>query len=110
MFPLAGDDFPTTADELSAAIEGALGEVMSLPKKGGGVSVEGGAKFPHLKHVRIDLGGARISATEPPPKPLGVGKRKPGITVDRLEVEGHPILYEQAKLDFDFHATGLRLD
>ena len=110
MFPLAGDEFPTSAEELSAAIEGAIGDVFSLPKKGAGVTVEGGAKFPHLKHVRIDLGGARISATEPPPKPIGVGKRKPGITVDRLEVEGHPIHYEQAKLDFDFHATGLRLD
>jgi hypothetical protein len=110
MFPLAGDEFPTTAAELAAAIEGAIGEVFALPKKGAGVTVEGGARFPHLKHVRVDLSGARLSATEPPPKPLGVGKRKPGITVDRLEVQGHPIHYEQAKLDFDFHATNLRLD
>ena len=110
MFPLAGDDFPTTADELAAAIEGAIGDVFTLPKKGAGVTVEGGAKFPHLKHVRIDLGGARVNLTSPPPKPVGVGKRKPGVTVDRLEVEGHPIHYEQAKLDFDFHATNLRLD
>ena len=110
MFPLAGKDFPASAEELSSAIEGAIGEVFALPKKGAGVTVEGGAKFPHLKHVRIDLSGARLSTTEPPPKPEGVGKRKPGVTVDRLEVEGHPIHYEQAKLDFDFHATGLQLD
>lgn len=110
MFPLAGKDFPTSAEELSTAIEDAIREVFTLPKKAG-VTVGGGAKWPHVKHVRIDLDGAKLNRPdEPPPKPVGVGKRKPGITVDRLEISGHPIQYEQTKLDLDFHATGLTFD
>ena len=35
MFPLAGKDFPTTSDELAAAIQDKLEEVFTLPKKGG---------------------------------------------------------------------------
>jgi hypothetical protein len=109
MFPLAGDDFPTTAEDLGTAIEDAIRDVFSLPKSAG-VTVTGGAKFPDIKQVSIDLSGAKLSATEPPPKPIGVGKRNPGPTVGRLEVTGHPILYEQTKLDLDLHATGLRFD
>jgi hypothetical protein len=108
MFPLSGKKFPTSADELSASIEDAIRDVFSLPKTAG-VSVTGG-KFPDLKQVVIDLSGAKLSATEPPPKPVGVGKRKPGPTVETLEITGHPILYEQTKLDLDLHATGLRFD
>ena len=109
MFPLAGKDFPTTAEELSTAIDEALGEVFSL-KKGSGVSVQGGEKFPHIKQVQINLDGARVSAKEPPPKPLGVGKRKPGITVDRLEISGHPINYEQTKLELEVNANEVSFD
>src|SRR5687767_13379210 len=108
MFPLAGDSFPTSSDELGTAIEDAIRDVFSLPKKAG-VTIKGG-KFPDLKHVVIDLSGAKLSATEPPPKPIGVGKREPGPTVEKLEITGHPILYEQTKLDLDLQATGLRFD
>jgi hypothetical protein len=109
MFPLAGSEFPTAANDLASAIEEALGEVFKL-KKGTGAAVEGGEKFPHVKHVRIDLDGARVDASEPPPKPIGVGKRKRGITVDRLEISGHPIHYEKAKLDLELDAKGLSFD
>jgi hypothetical protein len=108
MFPLAGENFPESADELSASIEDAIREVFALPKKAG-VTIKGG-EFPDLKQVVIDLSGAKLSAAEPPPKPVGVGKRKPGPTVEKLEITGHPILYEQTKLDLDLHATGLRFD
>ena len=63
---LSRKDFPTTAEELAAAIEEALGDVFKL-KKGSGVSIEGGADFPDIKRVQIDLDGAQVSATEPPP-------------------------------------------
>ena len=109
MFPLAGKDFPTTADDLATAIRDALETVFTLPKKTAGVSVDGG-KFPDLKSVTLDLDGAAVSATKPPPKPVGVGKRKPGVTVDKLEISGHPIKYEKAKLDLDVSAKGLTFD
>ena len=81
MFPLAGKDFPTSSEELSNAIQDAISELFKL-KKGSGVTVDGGEQFPHVKQIKIDLDGAKVSATEAPPKPLGVGKRKPGIAVD----------------------------
>jgi hypothetical protein len=111
MFPLAGDELPTSAEELATAIEDAIREVFTLPKKAGVTVEAGGAKFPHLKQVTINLDGAKlITPDEPPPKPIGVGKRKRGITVDRLEVSGHPIQYEGTKLELDIEATGLAFD
>jgi hypothetical protein len=108
MFPLAGEDFPTDPEELSTAIEEAIRDVFSLPKTGG-VTIKGDT-LGDLKQVTIDLSGAKLTATEPPPKPVGVGKRKPGPNVGRLEILGHPILYEQTKLDLDLSASGLRFD
>jgi len=110
MFPLAGKKFPTSADELAAALNDALGEVFSLPKKTSGVSVDGGGKFPAIKSVDIDLDGATVSADKPPPKPIGTGKREPGPRVDKLELSGQPIRYEQAKLNLKLSAQGLKFD
>lgn len=108
MFPLAGKEFPTSNEELASAIETALGEVMSLPSKGG-VDISGG-KFPSIKTVKINLDGAKVNATEPPPKPVAVGKRKPGVKVDKLEVSAQPIQYEQAKLNLKMSGSGLSFD
>src|SRR5688500_3140878 len=108
MFPLAGREFPGNAEELESALTDALAEVFTLKKKGV-VSIDGG-DFPDLDSVSVNLDGAQVSATEPPPKPIGVGKRKPGLTVGELEVSGHPIRYEQTKLDLDLTATGLTFD
>jgi len=111
MFPLAGDKLPTSAEELSTAIEDAIREVFTLPKKAGVTVDAGGAKFPHVKSVVINLDDAKlITPDEPPPKPIGVGKRKRGITVDRLEISGHPIQYEGTKLNLDLNASGLAFD
>jgi hypothetical protein len=109
MFPLAGKEFPTTSDELDEALAGALAEVFTLPKKNTGVSVTGG-EFPDVGKVAINLDGASVTANEPPPPPVGVGKRKPGITVDKLQLTGHPIRYEQTKLDLELSASGLEFE
>ena len=109
MFPLAGKKFPTSAAELAAALNDALADVFSLPKKTSGVSVDGG-KYPAIKSVDIDLDGATVSADKPPPKPVGTGKREPGPRVDKLELSGQPIRYEQAKLNLMLSAQGLMFD
>src|SRR4030095_10429199 len=41
VFPLAGKDFPESADELAEAIHGALGQVLELPKNNVAVTAEG---------------------------------------------------------------------
>lgn len=109
MFPLAGKGFPKTAAELVEAINGALGQVLTLAKKGNGATAEGGA-YPSIKKLKINLNDAAVSAAEPPPKPEAKGKRERGIEVDQLEVVGKPIKYEQNKLDLELKASGVRFD
>ena len=108
MFPLAGKNFPENSDELAEAIRGALGQVLELPKSHGAVTAEG--KFPSIRMLRINLNGASVSATEPPPKPRPTGKREPGVAVEQLEVTGKPIQYEKNKLDLELRASGVKFD
>src|SRR4051794_5164611 len=107
MFPLAGKDFPTTTDELVTAIQDALAEVFTIPKKAG-VSAEG--THPAIKRLTVDLSGASVRATKPPPKPQPTGKREPGPTVQKLEVRGEPVEYEKSKANFEVTAKSVKLD
>jgi hypothetical protein len=109
MFPLAGTDFPTTSDELASAVQSALATVFTLPGNRNAVSVDGGT-FPDVTTLRLELDDASVSAAKPPPRPIGVGQRSPGITVERLEISGRPIRYQNASLELDVTASGLTLD
>src|SRR5437868_7106970 len=109
MFPLAGKQFPESADDLAEAINTALSDVFTLKGKNAGASLEGG-KFPNIKTVTIDLDDATVSATKPPPKPLGTGKREPGPKVDKLDLSAAPIHYEKAKLNLKLSASKLQFD
>src|SRR5687768_14178575 len=109
MFPLAGKQFPSSGDELATSIHDALADVLSLPNKKSGVNISGGT-FPQLKTVKINLDGAAVSASEPPPKPEPAGKRQRGVTVERLEVTAQPIRYEKTKLNLKIAGSGLAFD
>jgi hypothetical protein len=100
VFPLAGKSFPQDADELQTSIRSALEEVLTFPKKGTPLEVDA-PKYPKVKRLNVDLSGAKVSVKEPPPQPKPSGKREPGIDVDQLEVQGHPIQYENSKINFD---------
>jgi hypothetical protein len=108
MFPLAGKSFPKSDRELTDAIRGALLDVFSLPKDADAVTAAGG--FPDLKKLTIDLDGARVTATDPPPKPAPAGKRTSGLTVAQLEVSGRPIHYGNGKVDVYLKAKGVEFD
>ena len=109
MFPLAGKAFPRNADELTVAIHDALTEVLSLPKKLTPVIVDA-PKYPAVKRLKVELNGATVSATEPPPKPKPAGKRQPGLHVDELEIIGRPIRYEASKLNLQLKAKAVSFD
>jgi len=109
MLPLSGKKLPSSADELQESLNESLTQVFSLPNDDAGVSIDGG-KFPSIKTVKIDLDGATVVANKPPPKAIGVGKREPGVRVDKLELSGQPIQYEQAKLNLKLSAAGLKFD
>jgi hypothetical protein len=109
MFPLAGKKFPASTDELTEAINDALSTVFKF-NGNSGVSAEGG-KFPSIKTVSIDLDGATVNASKPPPKPIGTGKhRETGPKVEKLDLSAQPIHYEKAKLNLKVNATGLKFD
>jgi hypothetical protein len=110
MFPLSGKKFPTSAEELDEAITTALTGVFEVDGDEADIVVIEGGKFPSLKTVTIDLDNATVSASKPPPKPIGTGKRQPGPTVDKLELTASPIRYEQAKLNLKVTASGLQFD
>lgn len=109
MFPLAGKDFPTSADQLCTAIQNALAEVFSLAKKGSAITVRGG-QWPHLKQVKVDLSGAQIKTLEPPPPPKPKGERQPGVTVGWLDITGDPIRYEKSELGLSLEAREVAFD
>jgi hypothetical protein len=73
------------------------------------VELEGG-KYPAIKAVNIVLDDATVSASKPPPKPIGTGKRQPGPRVEKLNLSAQPIHYEQAKLNLKLSASALRFD
>lgn len=100
MFPLAGKAFPQDARELEQSIRSALEEVLTFPKTGTPVELDA-PQYPKVKRLKVDLSGAKVSAKEPPPQPKPTGKREPGIDVDQLEVQGHPIQYENSKVSLE---------
>src|SRR3954468_12675800 len=109
MFPLAGSEFPTSGETLAKSIRDALADVFTLPKGDATVRAEGGT-YPAIDRLRIDLDGATVRTKTPPRKPKATAGRQPGVTVGRLDVQGHPIRYEQSAVDLDLTAADVRLD
>lgn len=108
MFPLAGTQIPSSADELSRAIRTALQDVFTRPAGGQAVTISGA--LPSLEQLRINLDGAMVTATKPPSKPEPASQRERGITVERLEVSGRPIRFEGNQAEFGMRARGVQLD
>src|SRR5436190_22975153 len=109
MFPLAGKAFPTSAEQLARGIHDALADVFTLPKQDRTVTASGGS-FPAIQLLKVDLDGATVRATELPPKPKPTGGRERGVTVDRFEVTGRPIRYQQSQVNLGVTADGVALD
>jgi hypothetical protein len=111
MFPLAGKDFPTSSEPLAESITAALSGVFLFKgDKRDVVIIEGGESFPSLNGITINLDGATVRASKPPPKPVGTGNRQPGPRVEQFQLSAAPIQYEQARLNLKLTAAGLLLD
>lgn len=108
MFPLSGTTFPASIDELKAAIRGGLSEVLKLRDPSSAIQIQGA--WPALESMTIDLNDATLQMTQPPPKPKPKDDRQKGITVQQLEVLGHPIRYGRSAADLAVSATGVALD
>ena len=109
MFPLSGREFPQSGSELALAIEKALGEVMVLAAGRPAVTVAGEG-FPTVASIDVNLDGASIRTGALPPRPVGVGDRRTGISVGQAKLSGHPIRHQQARLELDMSGRGLVFD
>ena len=108
MFPLPGNAFPQSASELAAAMRNFLADVFILANKDP-VAIDE-AQWPRLGRVKIDLDDATLKTLQPPPNPGAPASRQSGIAVERLEVTGHPIRYQQSNLNFDLTASDAAFD
>ncbi len=102
MFGLSGTDFPATREQLAAAIEGGLKQVLTIPSSAKSVVVEG--VWPNLNLIRVDLNGAQVSVDRPPPDFRWVGDRRPAFAVRRLEIVGKPLRVGSAAIQIDLWA------
>jgi hypothetical protein len=109
MFPLAGAEYPRTSEELAAALQEGLGEVLKFPAGHIAVVTEGGV-YPAIEKVKVDLSGASVAAAAPPPPPKPRGEREAGPTVGELAVVGKPILYQGRPIEFELNARGAKFD
>lgn len=108
MFGLSGTDFPGTREQLAAAIEGGLRQVLTFPSSAKVVTVEGA--WPNLDLLHVDLNGAQISVDRPPPDFRWVGDRRPAFCVRRLEIAGKPLRVGSTPIELDVYADDARLE
>ena len=105
MFPLKQKTLPASAEELRAAIEAGLGEV--LQPAGRIVSIED-RNYPVLAAVRLRLNHAVVSE-RPPLPPAPVGAIKPALRVENFEIAAAPIRLLNAAVDFRCRAREVEI-
>lgn len=98
MIPLGGNDFPTTPAALADALRTALREFVRLRDERAAVAVD-------TDRLRIDLSGGVATVVNQPPDTAGIGQTQPGPAFKSLEVQGHPVVVEGARIQFDLTAT-----
>ena len=109
MFPLAGSTYPTTADALATSLRTALSEFFEFPNPSAVIRIEGGS-WPSFERFIVDMTDATLKVNQPPPKPVQQGERSPGVFANELQVVGHPIRYQESRLDLDFAAKRVKAD
>jgi hypothetical protein len=109
MFPLLRTTAPQSVDELWQAIVKSLSEMFLFGDPKSVVQISGGA-WPALDRMVVNLSGAVLKVSQPPPKPQPGSSRQAGISVDQFEVIGRPIRYEQNQLQLELKARAVRFD
>ena len=108
MFPLGGKSFPTTSEQLAAAVSAGLSTVLTFPAGAAPVSLQG--KYPAMNAVKIDLSGARFDQDQLPPEPRGTGQAQTGPSAAALLVVAHPILIRSAPAHLDLTAADAKFN
>jgi len=90
MLPLAGDTFPTTYDELIAALQRGFAAGGLTPHA---IEAEGGA-YPQLAKLSIDLTDAQLSRDDRLNSFSGPGSGT--LTIEQFELFGEPLYFEKS--------------
>lgn len=101
MLPLAGPEFPTSADALKIAIEGGLRRFGVAPHE-----VQVGGMYPALDSVRIDLTGMQASRTQR--APVAAEKASGELLIAKMEIVAAPAYFEDAPLELAIRADHAR--
>ncbi|MEA3188654.1 MAG: hypothetical protein QOD99_2484 [Chthoniobacter sp.] len=99
MIPLGRGDFPTTREELNAALRVGLA-VFESPR----ASVEIIGEFPALDRIAIDLSGGKLPLTPP-----HGGAVSAPFTANELQLFANPLRYEQAGIAVELRAQTVSL-
>jgi hypothetical protein len=101
MLPLSGESFPSTSQELVAAIQRGFEEqgieTRSVEAKGGG--------FPAIESLTLDLTGAKAARNVRMPS-LDLASEGGGLRAEKFEMRAEPFYFEEAP--FELHVDASR--
>ncbi|HEY0790479.1 MAG TPA: hypothetical protein VGD78_05385 [Chthoniobacterales bacterium] len=110
MFYLEGDDLPRSALEMASSLRTSLQRFFTLaPNENLSVRIEGG-NYPAVDRFCIGLSGAKLEVERIPPKPAGIGQRRPALRALKLEISGHTIRVQETEVHLDLMAADVRFD
>jgi hypothetical protein len=109
VFPFAADGLPDNADDFAAAMERGYRKALKLPDDSSIVTAEGGASYPKVESLRIDVCDAVIDPDRKARKPSDRKPTAPALDAAHLEMLGHRMSVERATVNMDVVATDARL-
>lgn len=98
IIPFRGSTIPASAALLGEAIEAGLD---SLGLKARAVTVEAPA-WPEVSELKLDLSGARVTDPQQLPRISGAGG--PTLAVERLAIDGHPLIVHDLPTSIELRA------
>jgi len=105
MLPLAGESFPTTADELAAALQSGFETRGLVPHQ---ITIEG-KEYPELTQVSVDLTGGKITRENRPVDTAAKTGASSFLEIAQLELFGEPVYFEQTALEIRVEAEQVKM-
>jgi hypothetical protein len=109
MFPLSGEGFPSSSEELARGIREMVTAFVTLPEPHDSVVASGGI-FPDVDALMVDISGGTIRENAAPPRPPANPQRRPGICAHELSVVGRNVRIRGGSLDLELHGRDVRFD
>ena len=108
VFPFADERLPRTADAFAASMDRGYRRSLTLPEDHAIVETAGGT-YPIVDRIRIDFCNAVVDPNKEGRKPSDKHLAVHALDAARLEVLGHQMSVEGARVSIDMTATDARL-